>query len=258
MSIRMAAMEPDSIRVTRSVVLPLSEIELRFSRSSGPGGQHANTAETRVEAMLDVEASSALTDAQKRRVLGEGGAGPARDRAGRAEPVAQPGAGGRAPRRAAAAGAEGRAPAVATRPTGASRERRLERRSAARQTKKLRRPPTRDLPSPGSLAGNGNRVSRPTGVVGEQDAASGSGRARDVSGGSGGACRRRDLPGRGVDPPERGPSWEAAADGLPPPGQAPRARRRLRRRRCRPRRSRWWPARRRSPDRAGAGRCRGQ
>ena len=73
MSIRMAAMEPDSIRVTRSVVLPLAEVELRFSRSSGPGGQHANTAETRVEAILDVEASSALTDAQKRRVLAKAG-----------------------------------------------------------------------------------------------------------------------------------------------------------------------------------------
>jgi len=69
----MAAMEPDSIRVTRSVLLPLAEVELRFSRSSGPGGQHANTAETRVEAILDVEASSALTDAQKRRVLAKAG-----------------------------------------------------------------------------------------------------------------------------------------------------------------------------------------
>src|SRR3990170_156166 len=72
-SSRMAAMEPDSIRVTRSVVLPLAEVELRFSRSSGPGGQHANTAETRVEAILDVEASSALSDAQKRRVLAKAG-----------------------------------------------------------------------------------------------------------------------------------------------------------------------------------------
>jgi len=61
-------------RVTRSVLLPLSEIELRVSRSSGPGGQHANTAETRVEAVFDVEASSALTDAQKRRVLARAGA----------------------------------------------------------------------------------------------------------------------------------------------------------------------------------------
>lgn len=60
-------------RVTRSVLLPLAEIELRVSRSSGPGGQHANKAETRVEAVLDVEASTALTDAQKRRVVGKAG-----------------------------------------------------------------------------------------------------------------------------------------------------------------------------------------
>ena len=60
-------------RVTRSVLLPLSEIELSVSRSSGPGGQHANTAETRVEAVLDVEASTALTDAQKRRVVAKAG-----------------------------------------------------------------------------------------------------------------------------------------------------------------------------------------
>jgi ribosome-associated protein len=66
-------MERESIQVTRSVVLPLSEIELRFSRSSGPGGQHAQKSETRVEALLDVEASAALTDAQKRRVLGKAG-----------------------------------------------------------------------------------------------------------------------------------------------------------------------------------------
>jgi ribosome-associated protein len=55
-------------RVTRSVLLPLSEIDLRVSRSSGPGGQHANTSETRVEAVFDVEASTALTANQKHRV----------------------------------------------------------------------------------------------------------------------------------------------------------------------------------------------
>jgi ribosome-associated protein len=60
-------------RVTRSVLLPLSEIELRVSRSSGPGGQHVNTAETRVEAVLDVEASTALSEAQKRRVVARAG-----------------------------------------------------------------------------------------------------------------------------------------------------------------------------------------
>jgi ribosome-associated protein len=65
--------ESESIRVTKSVVLPRSEIELRTSRSSGPGGQHAQKSETRVEAVFDVEASSALTDAQKRRVVTKAG-----------------------------------------------------------------------------------------------------------------------------------------------------------------------------------------
>src|SRR3954465_10315360 len=64
---------PESIRVTRSVVLPRAEIELRTSRSSGPGGQHAQKSETRVEAVFDVEASSALTDGQKRRGIGRVG-----------------------------------------------------------------------------------------------------------------------------------------------------------------------------------------
>lgn len=63
----------ESIRVTRSVSIEPDEIELRTSRSSGPGGQHANTAETRVEATFDVEASPSLTPAQKRRVIGRVG-----------------------------------------------------------------------------------------------------------------------------------------------------------------------------------------
>jgi ribosome-associated protein len=63
----------EAIRVTRSVTLPRREIELRFSRSSGPGGQHAQRTETRVEAVFDVEASSALTDRQKDRVVARAG-----------------------------------------------------------------------------------------------------------------------------------------------------------------------------------------
>jgi ribosome-associated protein len=63
----------DAIRVTRSVTVPRREIELRFSRSSGPGGQHAQRTETRVEAVFDVEASSALTERQKRRVVARTG-----------------------------------------------------------------------------------------------------------------------------------------------------------------------------------------
>jgi ribosome-associated protein len=57
------------MRVTRSVSIPLSEIVVRVSRSSGPGGQHANTSETRVEVVFDVEASAALGPTQKRRVV---------------------------------------------------------------------------------------------------------------------------------------------------------------------------------------------
>ena len=59
--------------MTRSVVLPLAEVQLRFSRSSGPGGQHAQKSETRVEAVFDVESSDALTAAQKRRVVARAG-----------------------------------------------------------------------------------------------------------------------------------------------------------------------------------------
>src|SRR5256714_7007913 len=63
----------ESIRVTRSVVLRLSEIDLQVSRSSGPGGQHAQKSETRVVAVFDVEGSDALTETQKRRVIARAG-----------------------------------------------------------------------------------------------------------------------------------------------------------------------------------------
>jgi ribosome-associated protein len=55
--------------ISRDVSLPLREITLRTSRSSGPGGQHANVTASRVEAVFDVEASDTLTDEQKRRVI---------------------------------------------------------------------------------------------------------------------------------------------------------------------------------------------
>jgi ribosome-associated protein len=130
-----------SIRVTRSVWLPVSEIELRFSRSSGPGGQHAQRSETRVEALLDVEASSALSDAQKRRVIAR--VGPTiraiaqdersqlRNRELATERVVeQLREALRVPR-----------PRRPTAPTAASRERRLERKRRTAETKRLRRPP---------------------------------------------------------------------------------------------------------------------
>ena len=127
--------------MTRSVLLPLAEIELRFSRSSGPGGQHANTAETRVEAVLDVEASSALTAAQKRRVVAK--AGPT------LRAVAQDERSQLRNRELAVERLVGQLREalkverrrVATKPTAASRERRLESKRRRSQTKKLRRPP---------------------------------------------------------------------------------------------------------------------
>ncbi len=122
-------------------MLPLAEIELRFSRSSGPGGQHANTAETRVEALFDVEASAALTDVQKRRVLAK--AGPIlravaqdersqwRNRELAVERVADQ-------LRTALKVERKRVP---TKPSRAAKERRLDAKRRRGETKKLRRPP---------------------------------------------------------------------------------------------------------------------
>ena len=135
-------MPGESIRVTRSVSLPVDEIELRFSRSSGPGGQHAQRTESRVEAVLDVEASSALTDAQKRRVVAR--VGPVlravaqdersqwRNRELAVDRLVE------ALRRALAVPR----PRRPTAPTAASRERRLEDKRRRSETKRLRRPPT--------------------------------------------------------------------------------------------------------------------
>ena len=127
--------------MTRSVLLPLAEIELRFSRSSGPGGQHANTAETRVEAILDVEASSALTEAQKRRVVAKAGStlravaqderSQLRNRELAVERLVE--------QLREALKVQRRR--VATKPTKASRERRLESKKRRSKTKRLRRRP---------------------------------------------------------------------------------------------------------------------
>jgi ribosome-associated protein len=57
------------MHVTRDLALPLDEIELRASRSSGPGGQHANVTASRIEAVFDVHASKTLTEAQRERLL---------------------------------------------------------------------------------------------------------------------------------------------------------------------------------------------
>ena len=127
--------------MTRSVALPVSEIELRVSRSSGPGGQHAQKSSTRVEAVFDVEASSALTDVQKRRVVLRAGAvlravaqderSQLRNRELATERLVEK-------LRAALAVPRKR---VATKPSAAARERRLEKKRRRSRTKALRRPP---------------------------------------------------------------------------------------------------------------------
>jgi ribosome-associated protein len=58
----------DPLQLGRDVEIPLAEVELRTSRSSGPGGQHANVTASRVEAVFDVATSRSLTDEQKRRM----------------------------------------------------------------------------------------------------------------------------------------------------------------------------------------------
>jgi ribosome-associated protein len=58
----------DPLRIGRHAAIPLAEIDLRTSRSSGPGGQHANVTASRVEAVFDVSASGALTEEQRQRI----------------------------------------------------------------------------------------------------------------------------------------------------------------------------------------------
>jgi ribosome-associated protein len=138
----MAAMDGESIRVTRTVEIPVSEIELRFSRSSGPGGQHAQKTETRVEAVFDVDRSEALTEAQKTRVRQRAGAVV---RAVAQDERSQSRNRELALERLAAALQEAlRVPRKrrATKPTAASRERRLEQKRRRGATKQLRQPPS--------------------------------------------------------------------------------------------------------------------
>jgi ribosome-associated protein len=136
-----ASPAPERIRVTRSVLLPVSEIVLRVSRSSGPGGQHAQKSSTRVEALFDVNASSALTDVQKRRVEARSGAvlravaqderSQSRNRELATERLVEK-------LREALAVPRRRKP---TKPTAAARVRRLEAKRRRARTKALRRPP---------------------------------------------------------------------------------------------------------------------
>jgi ribosome-associated protein len=135
-----AAMD-DPMRVIGSLSIPLAEVEIRVSRSSGPGGQHANVTASRVEAVFDVEASSALSDTQKHRVIAR--AGP------RLTAVAQDTRSQTRNRDLALERLRDRlAAALAvprerrpTRPSRAAAERRLEEKRQRSERKRARRPP---------------------------------------------------------------------------------------------------------------------
>ena len=124
--------------------IPLSEIELRASRSSGPGGQHANVTASRIEAVFDVERSRALTAEQRERLcrrygpritaVAQDARSQARNRELALERLAERIATGLHRRRARSR----------TRPTRAARERRLDEKRRRSERKRQRRRPTAD------------------------------------------------------------------------------------------------------------------
>jgi ribosome-associated protein len=132
---------PEDLRITERLTIPLAEVVLRTSRSSGPGGQHANVTASRVEASFDVLASRALSESQRARILARAGE--------RIVAVAQDERSQTRNRELALRRlAERLARALAvprkrrpTRPTAASRERRLQAKRRATERKRGRRPP---------------------------------------------------------------------------------------------------------------------
>ncbi|MFP5256637.1 MAG: alternative ribosome rescue aminoacyl-tRNA hydrolase ArfB [Acidimicrobiia bacterium] len=131
--------DPAMVRVTSRLAIPVEELQWRFSRSGGPGGQHANTADTRVEVRFDVAASPSLSEGQRARLLERLGAevrivasdrrSQARNRQLALERLAE--------RLAAALAVD--APRRATRPTRSSVQRRLETKRHRSQRKAGRR-----------------------------------------------------------------------------------------------------------------------
>jgi ribosome-associated protein len=129
------------LRITPALTIPFSEVTVRASRSSGPGGQHANVTASRVEASFDVSASQTLTEPQRERLLARVGE--------RVTAIAQDERSQARNRELALARlAERLASALvvpkrrrATRPTAASRERRLQAKRQRTERKRDRRPP---------------------------------------------------------------------------------------------------------------------
>ncbi|HWB68852.1 MAG TPA: alternative ribosome rescue aminoacyl-tRNA hydrolase ArfB [Solirubrobacterales bacterium] len=134
----------EELRVNDRLSIPLGEVELRASRSSGPGGQHANVTASRIEAVFDIEASSALSDPQRTRLrerfgpqvsaVAQDARSQARNRELALERLAQK----------IAAALVVRAPRRPTRPTQASRRRRLEQKRRTGERKRERRKPGGD------------------------------------------------------------------------------------------------------------------
>ena len=132
----------EELRIDDGLSLPLAEIELRTSRSSGPGGQHANVTASRVEAVFDVEASRTLDERQRARLL---------DRLGPVVTAVAQDARGQARNRdlalerlaaKLAAALRVRRKRRPTRPSRAARQRRLERKRRTGERKRARRRPT--------------------------------------------------------------------------------------------------------------------
>ena len=133
--------DADGLDIGRGVTIPLEEVELRTSRSSGPGGQHANVTASRVEAVFDVHASRALGEADRARIL---------ERLGpRASAVAQDSRSQLRNRELAlerlraklAEAVRVRRPRRPTAPSAAARERRLSAKREGAARKAARRPP---------------------------------------------------------------------------------------------------------------------
>jgi ribosome-associated protein len=131
----------EELRINDRLSLPLAEVELRASRSSGPGGQHANVTASRVEAVFDVGASAALDDVQRARLLerlgpvvtavAQDARGQARNRELALQRLAQK----------IAAGLRVQRKRRPTRPTRASKQRRLEQKRRVGERKRNRRRP---------------------------------------------------------------------------------------------------------------------
>jgi ribosome-associated protein len=131
----------DPLPIGHGVAIPRSEIEVRTSRSSGPGGQHANVTASRVEALFDVEASEVLSEEQKRRIRARLGpvvratAQDTRSQARNREAALE-----RLAARLSSALVVQR-PRRATKPSRAARKRRLESKRRRGEVKRTRRPP---------------------------------------------------------------------------------------------------------------------